>query len=393
MKNPPKLMDYLKVQRDMQWSSARVLFKDLHGYKTYINTCPDIRQYLTLKMNDRKKSQVDLTIHKYPPEIVATLLRNEAPNDDKTAGSQGEHDSTIHDTSQNLEVEWDAESQEENRGIEEEDTSFTLKDTQSHISNSYTADGDTITTVTVDTQFPTPIKTKCRMNILDINNLINMLMTNGLADTRARYYTKWQTWQDDKQKLTLDDFEEFFYMLRLTLPNIQWEWQDGEIYYESYIRNEESPTVILDSLDKIPELHTLIFPTIRQWATPTDGNTTWEQEYWKNAITWGLTGKATALDIERFLGSHNIYKYYCLLTFCIEVKELCKIKYDKGTRIISYNIPAKDDKHLGATPTRSNATHPPHTAPPKALNVPNLRESKQKDEHINHKSWSIMQAI
>jgi hypothetical protein len=56
MKQPPKLMDYLQLQRDMQWSSARILFKDLHGYKTYINTCPDIHKYLKLKTNERNKS-------------------------------------------------------------------------------------------------------------------------------------------------------------------------------------------------------------------------------------------------------------------------------------------------------------------------------------------------
>ncbi len=124
-------------------------------------------------------------------------------------------------------------------------------------------------------------------------------------------------------------------------------------------------------------------------------NTTWEQDYWKGAITQGLTENATASDIKRLLGSPNTYQYYCLITFCDIAKELYQINYDKDTRTISYYLPINTDrKPMGNTPTRSNATHIPHNTPPVSLNVPHLHESNKKDENAcKQKPWSVTQVI
>jgi hypothetical protein len=98
MKHPPKLMDYLKLQRDMQWNSAKVLFKDLSGYRSCINTCPEICHYMTLKTNEQNKSKLDLTIHKYPTDMAA--ITPDKNDDAKTTDeSQEDLDITVPDIS------------------------------------------------------------------------------------------------------------------------------------------------------------------------------------------------------------------------------------------------------------------------------------------------------
>ncbi len=116
---------------------------------------PDIRNYVSLKTNERNKSKLDLTIYKYPNDLEAISLdKNDDLNDTKTTDeSQVDQDSMVQDVSQDLDKEWDTYPQEQS--------------------------------------FQFTMKAKCEMNLPDIAILINMLSSNELIDTRARYYTKW----------------------------------------------------------------------------------------------------------------------------------------------------------------------------------------------------------
>jgi hypothetical protein len=139
MKHPPKLMDYLKLQRDMQWNSAKVLFKDLNGYKSYINTYPEICNYVTLKTNKWNKSKLDLPIHKWTRDTAAIAPdKNDDSNGTKTTDeSQEDQDITVPYISHYLDEEWDTESREDNG---EDATSLNFENNQAGSADSTTTD-------------------------------------------------------------------------------------------------------------------------------------------------------------------------------------------------------------------------------------------------------------
>jgi hypothetical protein len=220
---PPGYEDK-NIKLILEWKNVSSHFNgDLMKYKEFINQCPDIKKYISLTPNVRNEIKLDLEI-KMTPEDKHPKNAKIRPSAEGTV--------TVTDDSKKTDVE---DLANKSLSHEEETTSYidvaltqpsigtrnslvtvsTADESLWNFDYVFEKDRDLDSVTNGDLSV-------CNPMLMNMDYLMQSLITTTSFDTKARYYNIWRQWTNPERMITKDSFREFFITLKLAMPNIHY---------------------------------------------------------------------------------------------------------------------------------------------------------------------------